>query len=144
MSNDYLDEDPDVEWPAVLIYAGEDELLVIGDGDEWLLDPALHVQPYDDRDRLVDSNGVEYRFGYEGAAGEGRASLAATGVRLTPAEFQEIAARHVTASGAPGEWLAAHLQDIPDSQKIRSAIRYVERVDADHTGDGLEEDEEGH
>jgi hypothetical protein len=138
-----MDQEPfdeaDVAWPAVLVYGGEPELLVIRDHDEWQLDPELHVQPYDGGDRLIDSAGREYRFDYVGTPGVGRATLLPTGARLEPAQFQEVAARHVEACGAPAEWLAAHLDGIPAAEQIRAAIGYVQRIDAAPAG----EDDEG-
>ena len=48
------------QWPMLLQYAGEAELRVVRDQDEWDLDPELQRRPFRPEDRLIDSAGVEY------------------------------------------------------------------------------------
>ncbi len=51
-----------MEWPMILQVAGEAELRVIRSQDEWQIDPALYARRYKEADRLIDSEGVEYRL----------------------------------------------------------------------------------
>lgn len=46
-----------VNWPAVIKYSGEDELLFIESGSHWISDDDLTVYPYHYDDVLLDSNG---------------------------------------------------------------------------------------
>jgi hypothetical protein len=125
-----------VAWPAVLKYASKDVLLVVDTLDEWMLDPELHAHVYKPEDRLIDSNGTEYRLGI---------GIEPTGVQVTAHEFEEMAAHHLVAVGAPPEWLTAHLHDMPESQHIRAGVLYIARLArrqaSEGGGDGADEPE---
>ncbi len=47
-----------VNWPAVIKYSGEDELLFIKSGSRWTSDNDLNTYPYHCDDVLLDSSGV--------------------------------------------------------------------------------------
>jgi hypothetical protein len=131
-----------VLWPAVLRYAGADELSIVSNRDEWDIDPELHAWPYRDEDRLVDANGVEYRLGVTaGANAMGQATVEATGTKYSPAEFQQLVERHLKASGAPEGWLATYLADFQDGQRIRATMQYLLRNRETTERDGAEEEE---
>jgi hypothetical protein len=130
-----------VAWPAVLKYAAEDGLVIVDSLSEWNLDPDLYARPFADADRLIDSAGVEYRLVFEGAPGVGHAQIEPTGKTYPAAEFREVATRHLKTIGAPGEWLAAHLQDIPDGHQVRVTVQYLARLGDAERDDETEEEE---
>jgi hypothetical protein len=129
----------DVVWPAVLQCAGQARLFLVETEDEWVLDPAFHSRTYGPDDRLIDSAGAQYRPTSSAGA---RADLEYFGIICAPAEFQEIAERHLEAVGAPPEWLAPHLEGIPESAWVRAAIRYLTRFEGDGGDDASAEEEE--
>jgi hypothetical protein len=128
-----------VLWPAVLRCARKDVLVLVETEDEWHLDPALHSRAYAPEDRLIDSSGTQYR---PYTSVDERADLAATGEICTAAQFQEIAERHLASVGAPPEWLAPHLDGIPEAHRIRAAIRYLARFESDGGDEAAAEEEE--
>lgn len=132
---------PRLEWPMVLQYAGEAELRVVRDQDEWEIDPDLHARPYQPEDRLIDSAGVEYRLAFTGSPGRGRNAILPTGRRYRPSELESIAERHIARVGAQPEWLAGHLSDIADSQRIRATILYLSKLAAADVSEATEDDE---
>jgi hypothetical protein len=46
-----------INWPAVINYEGDDELVYIGSEEEWLRDAESHMYNHKDSDRLIDSSG---------------------------------------------------------------------------------------
>src|SRR5262245_31351652 len=116
-----------VAWPAVLKYSRSDALVVVDNQDEWDIDPELNAWPYDEDDRLIDSDGIEYRPAFGGSAPAGKAGLEPTGTAWTSSLFAPLAEKHLTLAGVPTEWLTAHLAEIPEPQKVRAAIQYVVR-----------------
>jgi protein structure with unknown function len=126
----------------VLKYAAEDGLVIVDDLSEWNLDPDLYSRPYTAEDRLIDSAGVEYRVLFDEATSTAHARLQPTGKTYPADEFQDLAARHLRTIGAPDEWLAAHLSDIPDSHRVRVALQYLTRL-GDAKGGGDDGEEEG-
>ena len=115
-----------LQWPMLLQYAGEAELRVVRDQDEWDLDPELRRRPFRPEDRLIDSAGVEYRASFA----EGRNRIVATGRRCTPEEVQSIANRHIAELGAEPEWLASHLREIAAGLKIKATLLYLSKLAA--------------
>ncbi len=126
-----------MEWPMILQIADEAELRVIRSQDEWQIDPALHARRYKEADRLIDSEGVEYRLALAGPRNE----IVATGRRYTSDEFVSVAADHVRAAGAQPEWLAGHLRGIAEGFKIRATILYLSKLAAADVSEGPDEDE---
>lgn len=51
-----------INWPAVLKYHGEYELVFIENQEQWDKDPDLYYYAYDSADRLLDSDGILYRL----------------------------------------------------------------------------------
>ncbi len=47
-----------VQWPAVIKYHGEDELIYIESLSEWKNDPNLCLPHYESEDRLIDASGA--------------------------------------------------------------------------------------
>ncbi len=132
---------PRLEWPMLLQYGGEEELEVVRSQDEWDLDPDLHAKPYQPEDRLIDSEGVEYRLVFAGSRGRGRNSLVPTGRRYSPGEVESVAARHIASVGGQPEWLTGHLRDIADGQRIRATILYLSKLAAADVSEASEDDE---
>ena len=132
---------PRLEWPMLLQYAGEEELEVVRSQDEWEIDPDLHARPYEPEDRLIDSEGVEYRLVFTCSPGRGRNSLVPTGRRYSPREVESMAERHIENAGAQPEWLAGHLRGIADGQRIRATILYLSKLAAADVSEASEDDE---
>lgn len=110
--------------------AGESELRVVRDRDEWELDPGLHARSFQPDDRLIDSAGIQYHLVFTGSPPKGRNTIQATGQRHTPGDVQALAERHMKSVGAEPEWLAGHLRGIADSHKIRATILYLAKLAA--------------
>jgi protein structure with unknown function len=129
------------EWPTLVRYAGDAELRVVRDQDEWDLDPELHARPFRPEDRLIDSVGLEYRLVFTGPPRRGRNSIHATGHRHTPPDVQAIAARYLASFGAQPEWLVAHLREIPDGHRIHATILYLAKLAAADASAASDEEE---
>lgn len=132
---------PRLEWPMLLQYAGGGEFEVVRSQDEWELDPDLHARPYQPEDRLIDSEGVEYRLVFTGSPGRGRNSLVPTARRYSPGEVESIAERHIESAGARPEWLSGHLRGIAAGQRIRATILYLSKLAAADVSEASEDDE---
>jgi hypothetical protein len=130
-----------VTWPAVLKYAAADGLVVVDSLSAWDVDPDMYARPYQPEDRLIDSAGLEYRLGFAGEPGSGHATVEPTGRTYSAGEFRTVAVRHLRAIGAPEEWLAAHLEDIPEAHQVRTTVQYIARL-GDAKGDDEAEAEE--
>ena len=46
-----------INWPAIIKYADDAELIYVADRAVWDCDPDLHLFEYDDSDYLIDSSG---------------------------------------------------------------------------------------
>ncbi|MCW8931667.1 MAG: DUF4144 domain-containing protein [Gammaproteobacteria bacterium] len=53
-----------IQWPAIINYLGEDELIYIANEDGWSNDPDLNSYPYTKGDELIDSHGDVYSLFY--------------------------------------------------------------------------------
>lgn len=51
-----------VNWPGIIKYADDDELIYIADQAQWDGDAELHSSVYDETDCLIDSSGHIYRL----------------------------------------------------------------------------------
>lgn len=49
-----------VNWPAILKYTGDDELVYIENQQAWLHDPGLHSYQYTVGDQIIDSAGKAF------------------------------------------------------------------------------------
>lgn len=121
---------PHVEWPALLRHPDEPELTVVLDETEWTLDPDLHAWPHHADARLIDSEGWEYALLLSGPPGRGCTSLTPTGHRATVQGVIALAEAHLRTIGAPPEWLASHLADLPSAVQIRAAVLYISRPES--------------
>lgn len=54
-----------IHWPALIKYHQDDELYFLASADAWHRDLDMRYSYFDPADRLVDSNGCLYRFGYQ-------------------------------------------------------------------------------
>jgi protein structure with unknown function len=136
---------PRIAWPAVLAYAGADQLCVVDNQDEWDVDPELHAWPYRDEDRLIDSKGIEYALEPTGRLGADAVRFVPTGKVLSAGEMRERVAGHLRAIKTPEEWLDAYLQEFSEALRVSAALQYVARLEkADEAGETGEtgEDEE--
>jgi hypothetical protein len=113
-------------WPMLLQQAGEPDVRIVRDQDEWNLDPELRSRKFQPDDRLIDSSGIEYRPSFA----QGRNAVVRTGRRYASAEVQSIANRHLTNVGAEPGWLAEHLKEIGEGQRIRAIILYLSKLAA--------------
>lgn len=123
-------------WPTIVLYADGSEIGIVRDRDEWDLDPGLYGRAFGADDRLIDSEGAEFRLVLKAS----RNVIEPTGRRYRPEEMQSIAERHVVGMGGKPEWLLAYLADIAESHKIRATILYLSKLERD---DASEESEEG-
>jgi hypothetical protein len=126
-----------MQFPILLQLVRDSELRVIRTEDEWQIDPELHGRRYAPEDRLIDSEGVEYRLALEGS----RNQILPTGRNYTPEAFVAMAANHIRAAGAQPEWLEGHLRGIADANKIRATILYLSKLANAEVPESSEEEE---
>ncbi len=55
-----------IVWPAIVKYAGSDELAYVASEQDWTGDPHLSRYRYETGDKLIDSGGRVYRLPYRG------------------------------------------------------------------------------
>lgn len=60
------DRAPQVRWPAVIRYQGDDELLYCADERSWLAVAAAQHPAFSEMDRLIDSSGQIFRLLQQG------------------------------------------------------------------------------
>jgi hypothetical protein len=116
-----------VAWPAVVRRARQKELVLVRSLEDWRLDPELHARPWGAEDRLIDSAAREYALR---SAPPARTSVVATEARSTPGQLQELALKHLAASGRPAEWLAAFLADVAEAHRWKATILYLLKTTA--------------
>jgi hypothetical protein len=51
-----------VNWPCIIKYSDDAELVYVNDQSEWDNDSGLHLTGFDESDRLIDSSGDIYVF----------------------------------------------------------------------------------
>lgn len=51
-----------INWPAIINYHGDDELVYVASDSEWNNEPDLSAYHYDDKDILIDSTGSVYQL----------------------------------------------------------------------------------
>jgi hypothetical protein len=128
-----------VSWPALLHYAGKEELGYVRDADEWQLDPDLHAWPYGPADRLIDSDGRVFRLEFAGAGGPGRSSPSATADKVSMDAVLSLALGHLNARGIPAALLSAHLDGYPIAHRLRALVRYVGRHESGEAAEDVAE-----
>jgi hypothetical protein len=52
-----------INWPAVIHYDGDDELVYVDSEQEWSRDAESHLYNHKEGDRLIDSSGHIYKLG---------------------------------------------------------------------------------
>jgi len=83
----------EINWPAVIKYHGEDELIYIESLSEWKNDPDLCLPHYESEDRLIDACGALFSL-------PAAPSLSDTGMfvsleaRILVPEFVELIRKH--------------------------------------------------
>lgn len=81
-----------IQWPALIKFSGDDELLYISTRAEWESDPDLHSTSYEEGDRLIDSLGMVYTLHYHN--GESRVKLAPEHNQVSVAELCTLLKSH--------------------------------------------------
>jgi hypothetical protein len=84
-----------INWPAVIHYDGDDELVYIDSEEEWLRDAESHLYKHNDADRLIDSSGNVFSFGH---AQHDVRSPSATGSRIALEDFIRLVRIHASSS----------------------------------------------
>lgn len=84
-----------IRWPAVIWHRDDPELVYIKDGKQWNSDPDLAEWRYDERDRLVDSNGECFALAFDQASN--RCSIEPTGKIIDLQEFSSLIQQHMFA-----------------------------------------------
>jgi len=82
-------------WPAIIRYAGVDEVAFVHDQAQWNEDLELTDFRYTDDDVLIDSQG--HVHGFERVQPVGPVSLRATGLRLSPQQLSDAVQKHLSA-----------------------------------------------
>jgi len=85
-----------IDWPAVIKFEGDDELLYVGSGQEWASDANLHACRYSQDDCLVDSSGHKFRLV---AAADGVVMPADSGEMISLQSFIRLLRAHAAAAG---------------------------------------------
>ena len=86
-----------IAWPVVVRFDHDDELLFVGDANEWGLDPEQFLHSYDDNDTVIDSEGKIFTLSSDGAGKN--ANIRDTGENMSLDEFAEMIKCHVSALG---------------------------------------------
>ncbi len=84
-----------INWPAVIHYDGDDELIYIDSEVEWIRDADSHLYNHKDGDRLIDSNG--YIFKLDHLQGEIR-NPSTAGNRIALEDFIRLVRIHASNS----------------------------------------------
>jgi len=82
-----------VNWPAVLKYHGEDELIYVESLAEWQSDPSLHLPHYESEDRLIDANGALFSLSSTSCSSD-TSMFVALDSRILVSEFVELVRKH--------------------------------------------------
>jgi hypothetical protein len=82
-------------WPAIIRYAGVDEVTFVHDQAQWNADLELTDFRYTSDDVLIDSQG--HVHGFECGQPVGPVSLKATDQRLSPQQLSDAVQKHLSA-----------------------------------------------
>ena len=85
-----------ITWPAVIKYAGDNELEYVASQAEWENDPALSGFRYSESDQLIDSAGVIYSL-EDGS--DGTVLVKDTGDKITLDQMTILVREHASELG---------------------------------------------
>ena len=84
-----------INWPAVIRYRGDDELVYVRSAEEWQRDAESHLYAHNDGDMLIDSDGHVLNLGH----GDGsRINTEDTGTRIALDDFVKLVRIHASCS----------------------------------------------
>lgn len=84
-----------INWPAVIKYDGDDELIYIGSNEIWLRDAEAHLYNHNGNDCLIDSNGDIFSLD---PVHDNERKPVATGNRIGLQEFIKLVRIHASSS----------------------------------------------
>lgn len=84
-----------INWPAIIKYDGDDELIYVGSDQEWMRDAESHLYNHKDADHLIDSSGDIFRLDH--VQGDIR-NLPATGKQIALQDFIKLVRIHASSS----------------------------------------------
>ncbi len=84
-----------INWPAVIIYEGDDELTYVGSEEEWIRDAESHLYNHKNGDLLIDSNGDIFSLDQ---VQDNIRNLSATGNRIALEDFVRLVRIHASNS----------------------------------------------
>ena len=84
-----------INWPAVIKFNGDDELVYIGSEEEWIRDAASHLYNHSDDDCLIDSSGDIFSLA---CAQDDIHDPPATGDRINIESFIRLVRIHASSS----------------------------------------------
>ena len=111
--------------PAFIEHGGEADLAYVSNGEEWELDPDLSAWPYSPKDRLIDSEGWEYRLLFLGVPKQGRVIPDATGVRLASAQMSALVERHLLSTGHSVDDYRGHMEKRFHEEGTLAIVEYL-------------------
>jgi hypothetical protein len=86
-----------VNWPGIIKYSDDAELVYVSDQSEWDNDSDLHLFEYDESDCLIDSSGDIYVFN---KAGNKYVKPEATGNSMSLVEILGLVKAHAAQKGS--------------------------------------------
>jgi hypothetical protein len=86
-----------VNWPCIIKYSDDAELVYVKDQYEWVNNSDLHLFEYDESDRLIDSSGDIYIFN---KASNKYVKLVASGDSMSLVEILGLVKAHAAQKGA--------------------------------------------
>ena len=90
------DRAPQVRWPAVIRYQGDDELLYCADEPSWLAVASAQHPAFSEMDRLIDSSGQVFRLHLQG---EGQVCLQPDEQAIDLPTFNSLLRAHAVTVG---------------------------------------------
>ena len=84
-----------IDWPAVIKYEGDDELVFVDSAEAWQRDAASHLYNHRGSDYLVDSSGRIFHFDQ---SGESPVSTTDSGDRISLDAFIRLVRIHASTS----------------------------------------------
>ena len=82
-----------IQWPAVIKFHGDDELLYVRNQQEWNADPDLYAHRYEDEDRLMDGAGKLYTLPFDTESSQ--TQIIATSDHCSVEEFCQLLKAHL-------------------------------------------------
>ena len=84
-----------INWPAVIKYDGDDELVYLASVEAWTCDADLHLYNHRSTDQLIDSSGRIFSFDYHD---DDTIVTEDTGTRLKLDDFIRLVRIHASSS----------------------------------------------